>query len=68
LDLVEKRLDRLYDLTELGRQYVHLRDVEKGYDFISEYQASLVRAKIIENPFATRVIFGIFTMVERIYH
>jgi hypothetical protein len=66
LRLVEKR-NRDFTLSELGKKYVWNRDLRAPDDYISDDQARILQEFVIKDPFASRVIFGIYTMVEVVF-
>lgn len=51
-------------LTTLGKQYVLNRDESLSTDVITDAQAKLLQDFILENPFASPTIFGIYQIVE----
>ena len=51
-------------LTEAGEMYVRLRDPEAPTPHISEAQAALIRRLVMESPFASGTVHGIFAVVE----
>ncbi|MCB1058846.1 MAG: hypothetical protein KDB65_01315 [Calditrichaeota bacterium] len=61
-------LDETWFLTENGTQYVWGRDKSGGFDFVSEDQCEMLRDIIIQNPFHSGAILGIYTIVESIYN
>jgi len=63
LGLVIKRKKR-YFLTDLGFEYISLRDNSTPTNELSEKQASLLRENIASNPFSSAIVFGIYTIVE----
>jgi len=65
--LVTKRSRSESVLTELGKKYVWNRDPKASEDYMSEEQAGVLQDFIIEDPFASRAIYGIFTIVESIF-
>lgn len=62
-DLVRKRF-RNYSLTDLGDRYVNLSNQGKLKNQLSDGQAELLRLHIAKSPFASSMIFGIYSMVE----
>lgn len=67
VDLVRRDSHGRFELSELGREYVRGRDFGKGLDFIADSQIVPLRDKIISDPFANRVTFGIYTVVESVF-
>jgi hypothetical protein len=65
--LVTKRSRSEYVLTEIGKKYVWNRDPKAPEDHISEEQAEVLQDFIIKDPFASRAIYGIYTIVESIF-
>lgn len=66
LHLVEKR-NKKFALTELGKKYVWNRDPRAPVDYISDEQTKILQEFIVKDPFASRVILGIYTMVEVVF-
>jgi hypothetical protein len=58
---------RNYELTALGKSYVHAMAEAPTFDGLTEEQAALLRAFIVDNPFATPTIYGIFSMVQSVF-
>ncbi len=67
LNLVEKS-DKKFRLTGLGKKYVWNRDNQALVDYISDEQTRILQESIIKDPFAGRVILGIYTMVEVVFN
>ena len=67
LHLVEKR-NKKFLLTDLGKKYVWNRDSRAPVDYISDEQTKILQEFIIKDPFASRVILGIYTMVEVVFN
>jgi hypothetical protein len=67
MQLVAKRSRNEYTLTELGKKYVWNRDPKAPEDHISEEQAGVMQDFIIKDPFASRAIYGIYTIVESVF-
>jgi hypothetical protein len=63
LHLVERNPRGAF-LTTLGKQYVVNRDKSHSADIVTEEQATVIRDFILENPFASPTIFGIYQIVE----
>jgi len=63
LGLVVHRFDH-YHLTDLGIQYISLRDDMISRDDLSLEQATLLRNSIAKNPFSSGIVFGIYAIVE----
>ena len=55
-------------MSEIGVDYVNNQDPNRGSDSLSESQASVLRDLIIKDPFASRVILGIYTIVEVVFN
>lgn len=55
-------------LTDAGKQYVWSRDPSGTMDVISEDQSAVLQQVIIDNPFASGAIFGIYSLVESVYN
>ena len=66
LHLVEKK-NKDFLLTDLGKKYVWNRDSRAPEDYISDEQTKILQEFIIKDPFASRVILGIYTMVEVVF-
>lgn len=66
LHLVEKR-NKDFVLTDLGKKYVRNRDSRAPEDYVSDEQTRILQEFIIKDPFASRVILGIYTMVEVVF-
>jgi len=67
LCLVKQEDKREYVLTDLGKQYVWSKMPEAPDDYIAEEQIRLIQEFIINDPFATPAIFGIYTIVDVIF-
>jgi len=67
LHLAEKKNNKFF-LTDLGKKYAWSRDPRAPDDHISDDQARILQDFIIKDPFAGRVILGIFTVVEVIFN
>ncbi len=66
LHLVDRR-NKECILAELGRKYVLNRDPKAPEDHISDDQTRILQEFIVKDPFASRVILGIYTMVEVVF-
>lgn len=66
LHLVEKR-NKKFMLTDLGKKYVWNKDLHAPEDYISDDQTKILQEFIVKDPFASRVILGIYTMVEVVF-
>jgi hypothetical protein len=62
-----KKIDRKFVLTELGKKYVWNRDPQAPDDYIADEQTKILQEFIIKDPFASRVILGVYTMVEVVF-
>jgi len=67
LYLIETTDNKKYQLTTLGKKYVWARDIKAPIDFISDEQSRILQDFIIKDPFVSRTVFGIFTMVETVF-
>ena len=56
-----------YFLTDFGVDYINARDSKLSENFLSEKQTTLLQNKIARDPFASEIIFGIYTVVEAIF-
>jgi hypothetical protein len=54
-------------LTDTGVRYVFDKDPSAPIDHISDSQAKVLQAAIVENPFGSGAILGIYTAVESVY-
>jgi len=61
------RRNKEFILAELGRKYVWNRDPKAPEDHISDDQTRILQEFIVKDPFASRVILGIYTMVEVVF-
>jgi hypothetical protein len=66
LRLVERR-SKKFVLTDLGKKYVWNRDSRAPGNHISDEQTKILQEFIIKDPFASRVILGIYTIVEVVF-
>lgn len=62
-DLVRKRFGK-YFLTDLGDKYINLSNQGKLKNQLSDRQAELLRQLVAKSPFASSMIFGIYSIVE----
>lgn len=67
LNLMETTDNKKYQLTTLGKKYVWARDIKAPIDFISNEQSRILQDFIIRDPFVSRTVFGIYTMVETVF-
>jgi hypothetical protein len=67
LHLIESTSDKKYQLTNLGKKYVWSREIKAPIEFISDEQSRILQDFIIQDPFVSRTVFGIYTMVETIF-
>lgn len=65
--LVVKKNRNEYSLTELGKKYVWNRNPKAPVEHISEEQVDVLQDFIIKDPFASRAIYGIYTIVESVF-
>ena len=65
--LVTKKSRGEYVLTELGKKYSLSRDLKAPEDHVSEERAEVLQDFITEDPFASRAIYGIYTIVESVF-
>jgi hypothetical protein len=56
-----------YVLTRTGASYVRAADPQAPYANLSEAQCLVLQEHIVSDPFASRVIFGIYTLVEAVF-
>lgn len=56
-----------FELTTLGKSYVKAMAEAPSLDELTEEQAAVLRAFIVDNPFATPTIYGIFSMVQSVF-
>ncbi len=61
------RSNKKFVLTDLGKKYVWNRDPHAPVDYISDEQTRILQEFIVKDPFASRVILGIYTMVEVVF-
>lgn len=54
-------------LTELGLVYVNKREADKPIEYISEEQIEVIKSHVTRNPFASPVVFGIYSAVETVF-
>lgn len=69
-DLYLTKIDenKKYYLTDLGKKYVWGRETKAPVEFISEDQAKILQDFIIKDPFVSRTVFGIYTIVEVVFN
>lgn len=67
LHLVNK-MDKRFSLSELGKKYVWNRDPKAPEDHISDEQAHILQEFVIKDPFASRVVLGIYLLVETVFN
>lgn len=67
LHVIEATENKKYQLTDLGKKYVWSRDVKVPVEFISDEQSRVLQDFIIKDPFVSRTVFGIYTMVESVF-
>jgi hypothetical protein len=67
IHLVEITNDRKYRLSDLGKKYIWGKDTKAPAEFMSDEQAKILQDFIIKDPFVSRTIFGIHTLVEVIF-
>jgi len=67
LHLIEITDGKKYRLTNVGKKYVWSKDVKAPVEFISDEQARVLQDFIIKDPFVSRTVFGIYTMVETVF-
>jgi hypothetical protein len=56
-----------FELTNLGKGYVKAMAEAPSLDELTEEQAALLRAFIVDNPFATPTVYGIFSVVQSVF-
>lgn len=56
-----------YELTDLGQRYVEARVSDMPPTSASDAQLAVIRDYIVRHPFASPVIFGIYTMVDAVF-
>jgi len=67
LHLIETTGSKKYRLTDLGKRYVWFKDTKAPVEFISDEQSQILQDFIIKDPFVSRTVFGIYTMVETVF-
>jgi hypothetical protein len=67
LRIIETIGNKKYQLTDLGKKYVWAKDIKAPVDFIADEQSRILQDYIIKDPFVSRTIFGIYTMVEAVF-
>jgi len=55
------------NLTDLGKDYVSRIDVTLGLDVVSDSQARLLRNFIVQWPYRSPLIFGIYNVVDAVF-
>ena len=68
LKLVYRETPGFVQLSGMGNNYVNSRDPNRGFDSLSEAQVKVLKDLIIKDPFSSRVVLGIYTMVEVIFN
>jgi len=63
-----QRSGRLHRLTLLGTEYVDQRNPDAPPEHLSDGQAMVLREAIVKNPFASPVVFGIYSLVETVFN
>jgi hypothetical protein len=64
---VDRNSESAY-LTTLGKQYVVNRDPTLLSDVVTDEQAEIIQSFILDNPFASPTIFGIYQIVETTFN
>jgi len=54
-------------LTALGLEYVKKRELPAPVEFISDEQVDVLKEHIVQNPFFSPAVFGIYSAVETIF-
>lgn len=67
LHLVRRDSKKVF-LTTLGKQYVINRNQSLSTDIVTDEQAKIIQDFILENPFASPTIFGIYQIVETTFN
>jgi hypothetical protein len=67
LGLTEKS-GQVHRLTLLGTRYVDERNPDAPPQHVSDSQAEVLREAIVKNPFASPVVFGIYSLVETVFN
>jgi hypothetical protein len=67
LYLIERDSKKAF-LTIVGKQYVLNRDPSLSTDVVTDNQAEVIRQFILENPFASQTIFGIYQIIEATFN
>lgn len=62
-----RQIGRRWFLTDLGVQYVQAREPCLPEDAVAEAQLQILRSHIVSDPFASRIIFGIYSLVEAVF-
>ena len=68
LGLVHREKPGFIQLSAIGSNYVNRREPNRGSDSLSETQVNVLKDLIIKDPFSSRVVLGIYTMVEVIFN
>lgn len=55
------------NLTALGFDYVKKRDNNKPTDYINDEQANIIKEFVVQNPFFSPAVFGIYSAVETVF-
>jgi hypothetical protein len=63
-----ERSGRLHQLTPLGTEYVDQQNPDAPPEHVSDGQAAVLREAIVKNPFASPVVFGIYSLVETVFN
>ena len=61
------RLENKYLLTDLGVEFIKLRDLKLSKFALSGRQIELLRNYIVKDPFASNIIFGVYSLIETIF-
>ena len=59
-------LERCYILTELGAKFINVIR-EENLDVLSENQIKLISDFIVNNPFYSPIVFGVYQIIESIF-
>lgn len=59
---------RKWFLTDTGKKYVWNKDPQAQIEFVSNEQSKILQNSIIQNPFASGAILGIYTIVEALFN
>jgi len=55
------------NLTNMGVEYTKKRDNNKPTDYINDEQAEIIKNFVIQNPFFSPAVFGIYSAVETVF-